>query len=290
MENFPQITLNIEKVKKQELESIFLNEWDKKYLEKGTFGMISKIYNDFGNDFPDVIVLPERGARPLYYLLNPIFNKLNIEKRTKIPKFLYFSVGAKAGINLTIQEQYADIKTSDELKEALAKDYPHLPMNIIQRLVDGEEVEKVITARENMKSRADEINRLNKNDLKLAIVDEVLANGGTIREIKRAFNNEAMPAYTIIALSGRDDSAIPGYTFPEDDDDDKNPKTNGYSFSFEHHENAIGVEKSFDQKYSTSIKKDSSDEQEKLVKDKKLLRAEMKAFGNELADKISEII
>jgi len=290
MEKLSQITPNIEKVKKQETETLFVNEWDKKYLEKGVSGMMSKMYNDFKNDFPDVIVLPERGARPLYYLLKPIFNKLNIAKNTKIPKFVYFSVGAKAGINLTIQEQYADIKTSDELKEALAKDYPDLPINSIQHLVDREEVEKVITARENMKSRAEEINGLNKNDLKLAIVDEVLANGGTIREIKRAFNNEEMPAYTIVALSGRDNSAIPGYTFPEDDDDDKNPKTNGYSFSFEHEKNAIGVEKSFDQKYSISIKKDSPDEQEKLVKDKKLLRTEMKAFGNELADKISEII
>lgn len=289
MEKLSQIIPNVEKVKKQETEPLFLNEWDKKYLEKGVSGMISKMYNDFKNDFPDVIVLPERGARPLYYLLNPIFNKLNIEKRTKIPKFLYFSVGAKAGINLTIQEQYADIKTSDELKEALAKDYPDLPINIISRLVDREEVEKVITARENMKSRAEEINGLNKNDLKLAIVDEVLASGGTIREIKRAFNNEEMPAYTIIALSGRDDSAIPGYTFPEDDDDDKNPKTNGYSFSFEHEKNAIGIEKSFDQKYSFNIK-NTPEEKQKMIQDKQLLRREIKEFGKELANKISEVI
>lgn len=289
MENFPQITSNVEKVKKQEVESIFLNEWDKKYLEKGASGMISKMYNDFGNDFPDVIILPERGARPLYYLLDPIFDKLNTEKNTKIPKFVYFSVGAKAGTNLTIQEQYSHIKTSDELKEILSKDYPDLPIESIQNLVDREEVEKVMIARKNMKSRAEEIGEMNKNNLKLAIVDEVLSNGGTIREIKRAFNDEEMPAYTLIAFSSSDNSATPGYTF-NDENDGKNPGVDGYSFSFEHHENAIGVEKSFDQKYSISIKKDSPDEQEKLVKDKKLLRTEMKAFGSELADKISEII
>lgn len=289
MENFPQITPNIEKVKKQEKEPLFLNEWDKKYLEKGASGMISKMYNDFGNDFPDVIILPERGARPLYYLLNPIFNKLNTKKNTKIPKFIYFSVGAKAGTNLTIQEQYSDIKTSDELKEILSKDYPDLPIESIQNLVDREEVEKVMTARKNMKSRAEEIGELNKSKIKLAIVDEVLSNGGTIREIKRAFNDEEMPAYTLIAFSSSDNSATPGYTF-NDENDGKNPGVDGYSFSFEHYENAIGVEKSFDQKYSISIKKDSPDEQEKLVKDKKLLRTEMKAFGNELADKIPEII
>jgi|GEM_PF-3406975 len=289
MEKLPQISPNIEDIKKQETKSLFLNEWDKKYLEKGAFGMLSKMYNDFGNNFPDVIVLPERGARPLYYLLNPIFNKLNIEKKTKIPKFLYFSVGAKAGINLSIQEQYADIKTSDELKEALEKDYPDLPIDSIQRLVDGEEVEKVITARENMKSRAEEISELNKNDLKMVIVDEVLSNGGTIREIKRAFNNEEMPAYTLIAFSSSDNSATPGYTF-NDEDDGKNPGVDGYSFSFERSEDAIGVKKSFDQKYSINIEKDSPDEQEKLGKDKKLLRSEMKAFGNELANKISEVI
>lgn len=289
MEKLSQIAPNIENVKRQETESLFLNEWDKKYLEKGALGMISKMYNDFENNFPDIIVLPERGARPLYYLLNPIFNKLNIEKKTKIPKFLYFSVGQKAGVNLMIQEQYADIKTSDELKAMIEKGYPDLPMDSIQRLVDGEEVEKVITARENMKSRAEEISELNKKDLKLVIVDEVLSNGITVREIKRAFNKESMPAYTLIAFSGSDNSATPGYTL-NDKDDDKNPGVDGYSFSFEHSEDAIGVKKSFDQKYSTNIKKDSPDEQEKLVKDKKLLRAEMKAFGNELADKISEVI
>ena len=289
MENFSQITPNIENVNKQETEPLFLNEWDKKYLEKGALGMISKMYNDFEKNFPDIIILPERGARPLYYLLNPIFNKLNTEKKTKIPKFLYFSVGQKAGINLTIQEQYDDIKTSDELKKKLENDYPDLSLDSIQRLVDKEEVEKVITARENMKNRAEEISELNKNDLKMVIVDEVLSNGGTVREIKRAFNNEEMPAYTLIAFSGSDNSATPGYTF-SDENDSKNPGVNGYSFSFEHSEDAIGVKKSFDQKYSTNIKKESTDEQQRLAKDKKLLRSQMKAFGNELADKVSEII
>ncbi len=289
MKNFSQITPNIEKVKKQETEPLFLNDWDKKYLEKGALGMINKMYNDFGNDFPDVIVLPERGARPLYYLLDPIFDKLSVEKKTKIPKFIYFSVSAKAGIHLMIQELYADIKNSDELKEMLLKDYPDLPIESIQDLVDSEEVEKVMTARKNMKSRAEEISRLNKNNLKLAIVDEVLSNGGTIREIKRAFNDEKIPAYTLVAFSGSDNSATPGYTF-NDEDDAKNPGVDGYSFSFEYYEDAIGVKKSFDKKYSINIKKDSPDEQEKLAKDKKLLRTEMRSFGNELADKISEII
>lgn len=289
MENFLQISPNIEDIKKQEKEPLFLNEWDKKYLEKGASGMISKMHIDFGSDFPDVIVLPERGARPLYYLLKPIFNKLNLEKKTKIPKFIYFSVGAKAGINLSTFEENADIKTSGELKEVIVKSFPCLLINDIKRIVDRENVEKVMTARENMRSRAEEINQLNKNNLKLAIVDEVLANGCTIREIKRAFNNEEMPAYTLIAFSSSDNSAIPGYTF-NDEDDGKNPGVGGYSFSFEHQQSAIGVEKPFDQKHSVSIKRDSSDEQEKLGKDKKLLRAEMKAFGNELADKISKLI
>lgn len=289
MENFFQITPNIEKIKKQEVEPLFLNEWDKKYLAKGTSGMIDKMYNDFTNDFPDIIVLPERGARPLYYLLNPIFNKLNLEKKTKIPKFVYFSVGAKAGTDLTIQEQYTDIKTSEELRDALVKNNPNLSPESIQYFVEEEDVEKVMTARENMKSRAEEISELNKNNLKLAIVDEVLSNGSTIREIKRAFNNEEIPAYTLVGFSSSDNSAYSGYVF-NDEEDGKNPAVGGYSFSFEYQEDAIGVNKSVDQKYSTSIKKDCPDEQKKLAKDKKLLRSEMKAFGNELADKISEII
>ena len=289
MEKLSQIIPNIENIRKQEAEPLFLNEWDKKYLEKGASGMISRMYSDFGNNFPDIIVLPERGARPLYYLLNPIFNKLNLEKDSNIPKFVYFSVGTKAGIDLTIQEQYKDIKTSNELVEVLKESHPNFSIETIQSFVDREEVENVMISRENMKSRAEEISEKNKHDLQLAIVDEVLSNGGTVREIRRAFNDKEMPAYTLVALSGHDNSAIPGYTFDEETDGE-NPGVSGYSFSFEQAKDAIGVEKSFDQKYTTNIKKDDSIEQQKLAQSKKLLRAEMRSFGEELANKISGML
>lgn len=292
MKNFYQSEPDIKNLKKQEIESVFLNDWDKKYLEIGAIGMIKKIYTDFENNFPDVIILPERGARPLYYLLSPIFKRLNVNKKTKVPKFVYFSVGQRPKFYLSFQEQYngIDIKNSEELKEIMREDHPYMSETEIQDAVDKENVEKVMISRENMRERAKEINEKNLSNFKLAIVDEFLGNGNTTREIRRAFDNEAMPAYTLVALSGSDDSAILGYSFNEEDDSIKNSTVGGYSFSFEKAEDAIGIKKSFDQKYTNPIQGGNVAEQEKLIQDKKLLRAEMRSFGEKLANKISAVL
>lgn len=281
MERLPENILNSEN------KQPFLNEWDKTYLEKGTLGMVQKMYTDFGNKFPDVILFPERGARPLYYFLSPIFIQLNKKQNTNIPKFAYFSVGKRPGNNMLMHEENNDIKTSNDLKQILIDEYhPDLSMEQIERIVNREEVEKVVVAREKMKERAVEITEKTGNDLRLAIVDEVLSNGVTIGEIKKAFDNIEIPAYTIVSLAdGNTSMAEPGYRFDEWDDK-KNPTIDGYSFSFEHAEDAIGVTKSFDQKYISPIKKDDSSENEKLGRDKKQLREEMKKLGEELASKI----
>ena len=254
----------------------FLNDWDKKYLEKGTLGMIEKIYNNFDHNFPDIVLLPERGARPLYYLLDPIFKKFNTEKNTKIPKIVYFSVGKKAGINLRLQEEYHDIKTSDDLMNRLMDDYSDLTLDTIQKLVDKEKVEEVMMARKNMKERALELQeKISEKDLQIAIVDEVLSNGVTIQEIRKAFNNEEIPAYTLVSLpDGHSDLTESGYRFSEKDEKNPNPHVKGYSFSFEYAEDAIGIEKSIHNKYSSLIKKEDPIEDQKLAQDKKQLRYE----------------
>jgi predicted GNAT family acetyltransferase len=271
------------------LKKSFLNEWDKKYLKKGTIGMVENIYKDFENNFPDVILLPERGARPLYYLLKPIFEKLSKDSGSKIPKFVYFSVSKKAGINLGIFEQYDDIKNSDDLTKTMLENYPEMPMDTIQKLVDKEKVEEVMLARENMKNRAKEINKkISKENIRMAIIDEVLSTGRTIEEIRKAFNNQDILAYTIVALNdGYAPLTESGYRFSEESDEkNPNPKVKGYSFSFEQEEDAIGVNKSIYNKYSLPIKKSNVDEQNKVEKEKKNLRQELNVFGNEISREI----
>jgi hypothetical protein len=288
MENFQE---NFRKIENNEKLEPFLNNWDKEYLEKGVIGMFKKIYNDFNNNFPDVILLPERGARPLYYLLNPIFRKINIEKNTTIPKFVYFSVGQKAGVNLQICEQYDDIKTSNDLKTSMVQINPGLSESTIDKLVDIEKVEDVMLSRGKMKERADEIlEEILEKKLQVVIIDEVLSNGATIEEIRKSFKNDELPAYTIVALQYSAGIANAGYTFNEEyDNKNPNPQINGYSFSFENAEDAIGIKKTPYEKYSLPIRKDGHIEIEKLVQNKKQLRSEMKNLGEEIAKKIDLI-
>ena len=265
-----------------------LNDWDKEYLEKGVIGTMKNMYQDFNNNFPDVIILPERGARPLYYLLDPIFKKLNAEKDTKIPVFIYFSVGKKAGTFMRTSEQYTDIKTSNDLMQDLMDEcYPDLSIDEIQRIVDKQDVEGVIEARNNMRERAEEINtKIYGKNFKLAIVDEVLSNGTTVKEVRKAFNNEEIPAYTLVAISsGFDEMTKSGYRFNDEENQD-NPNTNSQSFSFEHSEKALGITKSFNQKYTTPIKAENKEEAAALALEKKQLRVEMRDLGEDIANKV----
>jgi len=286
MENFKNINENIKNPGR------FLNDWDKKYIEKGLSGVIPKIYEDFGNNFPEVILLPEKGARPLYYLLNPIFIKLNQTKNTRIPKFIYFSVSKKVGANLRVFAEpiggkQKNIKTSDELFELVRGSYPELSVDVLKRIIEKEKVEEVMIARDNMQERAEEIKqKIPKENIKIAIFDEVLANGETIQAIRKAFNNEDIPAYTIIEMPGSYTPLVKSGYRMNDDLDPDNPLTKGYTFSFEFETDAIGVSKSIDDKYSLPIKKENNNENHELSQDKKQLRKEMKNLGEEISNKL----
>src|ERR1019366_9101279 len=101
---------------KVNIEETILNNWDKRFLIEGSKNIVLKMYEDFHKNFPDVIILPETAARPLYYLFNPIFEKLKQEKNTRKPKFIFFNVGKRAdSTQNTLEEEYGeDIETSDD--------------------------------------------------------------------------------------------------------------------------------------------------------------------------------
>ncbi|MDO8490172.1 MAG: hypothetical protein Q7S47_02025 [bacterium] len=274
------------KIENNEAYKPFLNDWDKKYLELGMVGMLGEMYKDFGLDFPDVIILPEKGARPLYYLLDPVFKKLNKKENTTIPKFIFFNVCRMQSVAFMTAEECSDIniKTNTDFKKALKATRPYLSSKDIKEILAREELEKLMVVRQKRVERAEEIDKITKNK-RLAIVDEVSATGTTTREITRAFGH-FVSEYTIVGLSSGSGDGKVGYRF-DDESDSYNPETDSYRFSFENAHNAIGVTKLFDKKYTTPIRENDSLEQEKLIREKEQLRKEMRVFGEQIAENIS---
>jgi hypothetical protein len=74
---------------KNKQENTVLNDWDRKILLEGGNRVIHKIMEQEG--VPDVIILPETSARPLFYLINPSFKKIAEHQNTKPPKYVFFA-------------------------------------------------------------------------------------------------------------------------------------------------------------------------------------------------------
>lgn len=313
MENFR------EKINKK--ESI-LSDWDKKYLSLGSVEVVLKMYEDFNKNFPDVILLPETTARTLYYLFTPIFEKLKKEKGTKIPKFIFFNVRAKKPNQIhnmfEDQDQDYEINTSEDLKKALIeyeyseenqnylKKYPENKRSEedIDKLTEQAEVEKVATGRQNEKLRAEEIkDYLRQNgDIKIAILDDFSEKQRTANDIRRNFEDDNIPAYSIVGFS---EEHYSGNRFPKvnagkiidsEGSGDPNPdfKTNHlltgtHKFSYSTSK-GIGIEKKYDSKYSSRIETNLQENPEEFIEEKKELRDEMRFLGNDLANSINDVI
>jgi len=281
-------------------EEKILNDWDKKYLTEGAQGIIKHRYADFENNFPDVILLPETAARPLSYLLAPIFKKLQENKNTKVPKFVFFNVGKNPhGMQIYI-ERYSgiegEIKNSEDFRTAIIEHQKtHELKQSIDEYVADAEVEKTTVSRGLMKERAQEINEYTSviPDLKMAIIDDFHAWQISLDEIKRAFDSREIRSYSIgtsYALKKRDGEfeAKSGYQFQ--DNSEGNPDKNGrLRFSYAGSE-AVGVTKSYDNKYTEPVRYSDSVESQKLAKEKMLLREEMKSLGNIIANTIIDTL
>jgi len=274
------------------------------------------MYEDFGKNFPDVIILPETTARPLYYTFRPVFEKLKQEKGTTVPKFVFFNIRAiKPRLVQSSQEKNVghEIKTGSELKKLIEeeqeldmeflKKYPEYfkTENDIDELVKNSEVEKIAESRKIAQDRADEIKDYLKKSpgLKLAILDDYLSNQNTVNDIRKAFKNNQMPAYAIMGTLGNSNedspSAKSGYVFTSGEktvfEEDPNPafgESGNYAFSYRSSD-PIGVKKEYNKKYSSVINP-SPEDAGKFIKDKEQLRKEMKFVGENIATTISDLI
>jgi len=281
-------------------EEKILNDWDRKYLTEGAQSVIKHMYADFENNFPDVILLPETAARPLSYLLAPIFKKLQENKNTKIPKFVFFNVGKNPHGMQIYLERYEGmegrINSSEDLRSAIKE---HISENdhkmLIEDYVKTAEVEKTTISRALMKERAQEIEEYTSviPDFKMAIIDDFHAWQISLDEIKRAFDSRDIRSYSIgtsHTLKKRDGEfeAKGGYQFQ--DNSEGNPDKNGrLRFSYAGSE-AVGVTKNYDNKYTEPVSYSDSVESEKLAKEKMLLREEMKSLGNSIANTIIDTL
>lgn len=282
----------------EETRENMLNEWDKKYLLEGGQNVVLKMYEDFNRNFPDVIILPETAARPLYYMFNHIFKKLKQEKGTKIPRFVFFNSGKKSGMTQnTLEREYGEnIETTDDFIEKLlgSESHGHIinylnqdPQEIHDLLVKDAEIEKVSLSRYYMRQRADEVKELIRDkNLNLAILDDYSANGNTANEIKKAFGVDIL-SYAICGSS--DEGTELGYTFRQGDDqwfkEDPNPKTQHWNYSYSKSK-SIGVVKNNEGKYTSVLKPKAAEEKIDLAKEKKQIREEMKSLGEEILNRL----
>lgn len=211
---------------KQPKEADILNDWDRKHLRIGSVNVVKNMYKDFGNRFPEVILLPETSARPLHYLLSPIFKALNENSHTNIPKFIFFNPG-------------------------------YLPLRGERLIYTEDDRDEFNDSLDSRLERADEIKK-KIQDFSMAIVDDVISRGSTIEAIREAFGKN-IPAYAILSAAPQSnlDNCI-----NLDCDHDANPANDDIAFSFTNNQKAIGVAKSPD-KYPMA-ERDNFNEKKKL--------------------------
>lgn len=250
MENFNP------KRKGPEILSI-LNDWDIELLTKGTKEVVRHMYKDFGNNFPEIIILPDSAARPLVYLFKPIFEKLNKSKQTGIPQFIFFS---------TITAAF--LWDKDNMKE----DNPDL-------------IASVNAMNERTKEIQDFLSKNNKKTI--AILDDINQTQSTIDITRSAFDDEKIPAYSIGIFEYKDipiknDNAKGGFVIDPDTHIGNPSRNDRLQFSW-NKSVPVGVKKEMGEKY---VKVLSPNLNSDLAFKKQKLRDEMKALGGEIASDI----
>jgi hypothetical protein len=244
---------------KEEKIPDILNNWDLELLTKGTPEVVRYMYKDFGNDFPDIIILPDSSARPLVYLFKPIFEELNKTKQTKIPQFVFFS---------TITSAF--LWDKDKMKE----DNPEL-------------IASVHAMNERTKEIQDFLRKNNKKTI--AILDDINQTQSTINIIRSAFEDEKMPACSIGIFEYKDipikdEDAKGGYVIDPDTHLGNPDRNDRLQFSW-NKEVPVGVKKEMGEKYVKTLSPDLNPD---LALKTKKLRDEMKALGEKIATEILE--
>lgn len=274
-----------------------LGEWDHKILEQGLTNILSKMYADFGNDLPDTIVLPDTAARPLLFALKPTFEAIEKAGSASQPH-IYFFRSTKPPIQLSAREgRNGEIRTEEEFRalqelgneEAKQWGGERSSEELDLELANARP-EDMTNERLSMQNRAEEISAFEEKRLghpaRIAVIDEYATESAdTMRELRRAFQNELLPFYTVFAQS---DDTTTGQIIDPFDLNDTNPQRN-HSANFSYRGTpSIGVKKTEFKSniYSDRIDATRPEEKTVLSEQKKQLRDEMKQIGEKIASNI----
>lgn len=217
---------------------------DKRYLEVAAERLIQQFIQDFPEKLPDALILPDVSARPLEYLLKPIFTHVAAKRRLPAPLFIFFKV-------IRPHPMGKGTVASEEMQYERAKE-------IVQKL-------------------------LNKGipNPKLVVFDDYMSGRATtLREVRRAFNDPTLPAYVLLVPNQHVDE----YTRFGRLDPFADPIFHGESSGFHYRRNTdprkstlMGVYKTPEGLYSKPIGEDRNPEAMRILRD------EMKRIGQKIA-------
>lgn len=261
-----------------------LNEWTRMVLEKGISTLVPKIYEDFGEKLPDVVILPDTSARPLYYAFKPSFDRIAAEKGIPRPHFYFFKT---ARPHETLQRLEEGIEEGEslplaEILERLKSVNPALGAEV------GIDISRMADEREEMGFRAEEISayetQRGNTRPSLAIIDEFTTyNASTVRELRRAFRMPELKAYSVFTKGT--EKVISGYVTGPHDDQDYDPEK-GYLAKLSYTQTkSVGVTKDYVE--GPHVFLIDAEDPRALAADKKQLRDEMTAVGKRVAENLS---
>lgn len=261
-------------------EQLGLTEKDKQDLEKSGLKMFEKIVNDYPNELPDIVVLPDTAARPLAYIADEVFGKIAKERGVKKPTMVFFWVHFpydRTFIHQMIHKN-ADLMDFDRYRNEL--DMSEFQPETIARF---EQVRSLNSER--AKQITDAIKRRTGDPdhalSVMAIDDQIGYTAATARELSVAFGN-TVPTYGFISMF--DDSHYQEHGIPVK----TGMVTERETFNFRKDKDAIGFYKDdfyIKDLYPMYKYDDDNDEERRMIK-MMYLRNEMREVGKKIAEQI----
>jgi hypothetical protein len=282
---------------KNKQENTVLNDWDRKILLEGGNRVIHKIMEQEG--VPDVIILPETSARPLFYLINPSFKKIAEHQNTKPPKYVFFApsksdlytqnIESKAGWDEELSEDILDMESFKKYSIGELAFYEGFEEKVseLEHAKSIKSIENTFNNKFIDEKRAQELlQKIEKefgDNPKIIIIDEFISNGNTRSNIKRAFHKE-ISDYAIFATSGSAGASSVGTVLPVSERNLNPSNGNDTTLSYKNPgiKNSIGVIKENGNPIVKALYKTENftpEDQEKI----RALRKEIKSLGEQLA-------
>lgn len=188
-----------------------LSSEDQEYLLRSASSVIDKFLTHHPEKLPDIVILPEISARPLFYLLNPAIKAVCETRQLKPPAFVYFQTHKGQEMSLIDGKGREKMLTPvKELRRMMEFSKGSDPMfqDYLQSEIEsrGSGPAKALKLRGLMKRRAQEIMDFSK---KAGIVapqivifdDYVTKQHSSIGEIRLAFGSD-IPAYCLLQDRG----------------------------------------------------------------------------------------